>query len=79
MFSYTEAINDTTNTIFLNFYKSNIDNRLLSPNDTNDLMDIISVDYDKSISIIEKDLSVAMKKLVNKMPHYYINQGVTYH
>lgn len=78
MFSYTEAINDTANTIFLNFYKSNND-RLLSSHDTNDLMDIISVDYNKNISIIEKDLSLAMKKLVNKMPHYYINQGVTYH
>ena len=78
MFSYTEAINDTANTIFLNFYKSNND-RLLSSHDTNDLMDIISVDYNKNISIIEKDLSLEMKKLVNKMPHYYINQGVTYH
>lgn len=79
MFDYGEAIADTGCAIFINFYKVTPENRILTPKDTNDLIEMISYDYDVDIVKIERDLLIFMKKLSARIPQEYIQRGVTYH
>ncbi len=74
MFDYNTTVEDTAYSIFLNFYKATKDNLLLTAEDTHNLIDLISLDYDMDALKVEKDVSLKIKKIVLRIPQSYLYQ-----
>jgi hypothetical protein len=75
MFEYDDTITETAYSIFLNFYKATNQNLILTPEDTHQLINTISIEYDMSSIRVEKDISIIINKLVKRMPYNYIYQS----
>jgi len=74
MFDYNTTVEDTAYSIFLNFYKATKENLLLTADDTHHLIDLISADYDIDAIKVEKDVSLKIKKMVQRIPQTYLYQ-----
>lgn len=74
MFDYTSTIEDTAYSIFLNFYKATKENLLLTTEDTHHLIDVISLDYNTDALKVEKDVSIKIKNMVQRIPTTYLHE-----
>jgi len=78
---YKDAVTETAYSIFLNFYKATEQNLVLNENDTNNMISTISKEYNKELPIVEKDITLQMKKFISNIPNLYLINltKITYH
>ena len=80
MFDYNITIVDTAYAIFLNFYKSNKDTQLLTPEDAKDLISVIGADFNVDPLKVEKDISSTITNMTSRIPvPYLITTNPTLH